>query len=124
MSKGVGAGSSSVDVCLRMKGAAHPAGGGTQSPPRDWAEPPSGPCFPGRRILERRPGLNLAVVVFSGSVVSNPATPWTAARQSFTISRSWLRLMSIESMMPSNYLILCCPLLLLPAILPNIRVWK
>ena len=45
------------------------------------------------------------------------ATPWTAARQaslSFTISRSLLRLMSIESMMPSNHLILCHLLLLLP----------
>ena len=44
-------------------------------------------------------------------------TPWTAARQaslSFTISRSLLKLMSIESMMPSNHLILCCPLLPLP----------
>ena len=43
------------------------------------------------------------------------ATPWTAARQaslSFTISQSSLKLMSIESVMPSNHLILCCPLLL------------
>ena len=44
------------------------------------------------------------------------ATPWTAARQaslSFTISQSWLKLMSIELVMPSNHLILCYPLLLL-----------
>ena len=52
------------------------------------------------------------------------ATPWIAARQaslSITKSQSLLRLMSIESVMPSNYLILCCPLLLL-SIFPSIRV--
>ena len=55
------------------------------------------------------------------------ATPWTAARQaslSITNSRSLLKLMSIESVMPSNYLILCCPLLLLPSIFPSIRVFS
>ena len=49
------------------------------------------------------------------------ATPWTAARQaslSFTISWSLLKLRSIQLLMPSNHLILCCPLLLLPSILP------
>ena len=53
-------------------------------------------------------------------------TPWTAALQaslSFTISRSLLKLMSIESVMPSNYLILCHPLLLLPSIFLSIRVF-
>ena len=53
------------------------------------------------------------------------ATPWTAACQaspSFTISQSVLKLMSIESVMPSNHLILCRPLLLLPSIFPSIRV--
>ena len=53
------------------------------------------------------------------------ATPWTAARQaslSFTISQSLLKLMSIESMMPSSHLILCCPLLFLPSIFPSIKV--
>ena len=53
------------------------------------------------------------------------ATPWTAACQaslSITNSRSLLKLMSIELMMPSNYLILCLPLLLLPSIFPSIRV--
>ena len=55
------------------------------------------------------------------------ATPWTAAcqaSQSFTISWSLLKLMSIESVMPSNHLVLCCPLLLLPAVLPTIRVFS
>ena len=50
------------------------------------------------------------------------ATPWTAACQaslSITISQSLLKLMSIESVMPSNHLILCCPLLLLPSVFPN-----
>ena len=54
------------------------------------------------------------------------ATPWTAARQaslSITISRSPPKLMSIESVMPSNHLILCRPLFLLPSIFPSIRVF-
>ena len=54
-------------------------------------------------------------------------TPWTASFQvslSFTISRSFIKFMSIELMMPSNHLILCHPLLLLPSILPNIRVFS
>ena len=53
-------------------------------------------------------------------------TPWTAACQvslSFTISWSLIKLMSIKSVMPSNHLILCCPLLL-PSIFPNIRVFS
>ena len=55
------------------------------------------------------------------------ATPWTAACQSslsITNSRSLLRLMSIESGMPSNHLILCHPLLLPPSIFPSIRVFS
>ena len=54
-------------------------------------------------------------------------TPWTEARQaflSFTISWSLLKLMSIESVMPSNHLILSCPLLLLPSIFPSISVFS
>ena len=54
-------------------------------------------------------------------------TPWTAARQvslSITNSRSLLKLMSNESVMPSNHLILCHPLLLLPSIFPSIRVFS
>ena len=55
------------------------------------------------------------------------ATPWAAAHQaslSFIISRSLLKLMSIELVMPSDYLVLCCPLLLLPSVLTNIRVFS
>ena len=54
------------------------------------------------------------------------ATSWTAARQaslSITNSRSLLKLMSIESVMPSSHLILCRPLLLLPSIIPSTRVF-
>ena len=55
------------------------------------------------------------------------ATPWTAPRQaslSITNSQSLLKLMSIESVMPSKHLILCRPLLLLPSIFPSIRVFS
>ena len=58
---------------------------------------------------------------FSHSVVSHSATPWTAACQAFlSIINSWslLKLMSIESVMPFNHLIFCCPLLFLPLVLP------
>ena len=54
-------------------------------------------------------------------------TPWTVAHQAFlsiTNSRSLLKLISIESVMPSNHLILCLPLLLLPSIFPSIRVFS
>ena len=64
---------------------------------------------------------------FSCSVLSDFETPWTAARQaslSNTNSQSLLKLTSIKSVMPSNHLILCCPLLLLPSIFPNIRVFS
>ena len=55
------------------------------------------------------------------------ATPWTAARQaSLSITNSWslFKFMSIESVMPSNHLILCHPLLLLPSIIPSIKVFS
>ena len=61
------------------------------------------------------------------SCVQLLATPWTAARQaslSITNSRNLLKLMSIESVMPSNHLILSRPLLLLPSIFPSIRVFS
>ena len=70
----------------------------------------------------------LSSVQFSRSLVSDSfATPWTAARQaSLSITNSWslLKLMSTESVMPSNHLLLCHPLLLLPSVFPNIRVFS
>ena len=65
--------------------------------------------------------------VQSHSHVQLFATPWIAASQdalSITTSWSLLKLMSIELVMPSNHLILCCPLLLLPSIFPSIRVFS
>ena len=65
------------------------------------------------------------LLLFSCSVLSDSATLWTVAHHvslSFTISQRLLKLMSVESVMPSNYLILCRPLLLLPSIFPSIRV--
>ena len=75
--------------------------------------------------------LRCFIILFFSSVqlLSNVrlfATPWIAARQaslSITNSQSLLRLMSIELVMPSSHLILCCPLLLLPPIPPTIRVF-
>ena len=64
---------------------------------------------------------------FSHSVMSDFATQWSAVRQpslSITNSRSLLKLMFIESVMPSNHLILCCPLLVLPSIFPSIRIFS
>ena len=72
-------------------------------------------------------GVHIVVVVLSLNHVQLFVTPWTAAHQaslSMTISQSLLRLMSIESVMPSNRLILCRPLLLLPSIFPSIRVFS
>ena len=65
--------------------------------------------------------------VWSLSSVRVFATPWTTAHQaslSITNSRSLLKLMSIESVMPSNHLILCSPLLLPPSAFPSIRVFS
>ena len=64
---------------------------------------------------------------FSHSVTSNSATPWTAGHQaSLSITNSWslLKLMSIESMMSSNHLLLCHPLLPLSSIFPSNRVFS
>ena len=69
----------------------------------------------------------ISSVQFNHSVMSNSATPWTAAGQaslSITNSRNLPKLMFIESVMPSNHLILCHPLLLLSSIFPSIRVFS
>ena len=68
-----------------------------------------------------------AVVIHLFSHVQLFVTPWTAAQQasmSFSISQSLLKLMSTESMMPSNHSILCCPLLLLPSIFPSMSIFS
>ena len=70
---------------------------------------------------------HIVLLSFSHQVLSNSVTPWTAAGQaslSHTISQSLLRLLSIESVVPSKNLIHCHPLLLLPSILPSIRVFS
>ena len=67
------------------------------------------------------------LLLFSYSVVSDSETPWTAACQAFvssTISRSLLKLMSVEPVMPPNHLILCYPLLFLPSVFPSISVFS
>ena len=69
----------------------------------------------------------ISSVQFSRSVVSDSATLWTAACQTFlsiTNSQSSLKLLSIELVMPSNHLILCHLLLLLPSIFPSIRIFS
>ena len=79
-------------------------------------------CYFGHRWC-----LLTVVIVQSLSCVQLFATPWTAACQaslSFTISQSLLKLMSIESAMPSSHLILCHSLLLLHSIFPSIRVFS
>ena len=79
------------------------------------------------RELTESIGRTELVVVQSLSHDQLFTTQWTAAHQaslSFTISQNLLKLMSIESMMPSNYLVLCYPLLFLPSIFPSIRVFS
>ena len=74
-----------------------------------------------------RTDASYSLLLFSCSVVSNSVTPQTAARQdslSFTVSRSLIKLMSMDSVMPSNHLVLCHLLFLLPSIFPSIRVFS
>ena len=71
--------------------------------------------------------MQFSLVQFSCSVLADSGMPWTTsclAALSITNLRSLLKLMSIESVMPSNHLTLCCPLLLLPPIPPSIRVFS
>ena len=97
----------------------------TLSDPMDWSLP--GSSIHGifqARVLEWGA---IAFSIQSFSHVPLLAAPWTAAHQaslSITNSQSLFKLRSIESMMPSNDLILCRPLLLLPAIFPSIRVFS
>ena len=72
--------------------------------------------------------MQLLLFLFNHSILSDSLQPpWTAARQvslSFTISQSLFKLMCIGSVLPSNHLILCHPLFLLPSIFPSIRVFS
>ena len=68
--------------------------------------------------------IQFSSVAQSCSTLCDPMDCSTPGLLSITNSRSLLRLMSIESVMPSNHLILCCPLLLLPSIFPSIRVFS
>ena len=85
--------------------------------------------WPKTMVLFEQVTIFLIKVQFSLVAQSYPtfATPWIAACQaslSITNSRSSLKLMFIESVMPSSHLILCCPLLLLPPVRPSIRVFS
>ena len=86
------------------------------------------PALAGRFLTNRATWEALSSVQFSSVTQSCPtATPWTTARKaslSITNSQSLLRLMSPESVMPSNHLILCHPFPLPPSIFPSIRVFS
>ena len=85
------------------------------------------PLGPGQVDSHSTVFLEVVVVIQLLSHVRFFVTPWTTAHQaslSYTISQSLLKLMSIEPMMPSNHLILCHPLLLLPLIFPSIRIFS
>ena len=92
----------------------------TLSPLRSLLSPTLPRCFQGPVMVEFSSVQMLSCVQLF-------VTPWTAAHQaslSITNSQSLLKLMSIESVMPSNHLILCQPLLLLPSIFASIRVFS
>ena len=92
-------------------------------------------CLPHRRLaagwgwgaVQPHPVDPSLLLLLSCSVMSDSVTPWTAAHEaplSSTISQSLLRFMSIESVMPSEHVILCRHFLLLPSIFPSIMVFS
>ena len=103
-----------------------------------WRPHPEGPLCPAAgmgftlQVMDGQPEevgvkVNKFNSVQSLSCVQLYVTPWMAARQaslSITNSRSLLKLMTIESVMPHNYIILCRPLLLPPSIFPSMRVFS
>ena len=94
----------------------------SQKPPEELRTP-----SPSRAVTRSRHFLSVHFPFQLLSRVRLSVTPWTAARQaSLSITNSWslLKFMSIESVMPSNHLILRRPLLLLPSIFPSIRVFS
>ena len=87
---------------------------------------PTDLCVQRQTVSHEVPSVQLGSVQ-SLSHVRLFMTPWTAARQaSLSIANSWslLKLMSTKSVMPSNHLVLCHPLLLLPSIFPSIRAFS
>ena len=109
------------------RGPIHPGGDSYHTPTDSVKSSEVSPFRPGSLFF---PGLHLGPQFSSIQSLSHVrlfATPWIAARQaslSITNSRSLLKLMPIKSVMPSSHLILCNPLLLLPPILPSIRVFS
>ena len=104
---------------------------GTCSPPHLWAACPSAAgSWLNTGSVDSSGKDNMGFLRKAAQLLSQvqpSETPWTAARQaplSITNSRSFFKLMSIESVMPSNCLILCHPLLFPPLILPSIRVFS
>ena len=97
------------------------------SQPRDWTHVS---CILAGRFFTTEPPGKYLCDLGSVQLLSRVwlfATAWTAARQaslSITNSQSLLKLMSSKLMMPSNHLIICCPLLLLPSIFPSIKVFS
>ena len=94
------------------------------SPKKEWN---SAICSNMDKPLDYHIRWSETVSQFNFSVISDSATPWTAAHlASLSITNSWnlLKLMSIKSMMPANHLIFRHPILLLPSILPSIRVFS
>ena len=125
--KNTGVGCHFLLQCMKVKSEKEVAQScPTLSDPMDCGLP--GSSIPGifqARILEW--GAIAFSAVYSLSHVQLFATPWTAAHQaSVSITNSWsfLKLMSIKSVMPSNHLILCRPLLFPLSILPSIRVFS
>ena len=99
----------------------------TQSRIRLPGDKGSWTCWTWTRASDRARWWWWSVSQFSRSVESDSVTPWITAHQaslSITNSRNLLKLMTIGSVMTSSHLILCCPLLLLPSILPNIRIFS
>ena len=95
--------------------------------PLQWTVPPSD-LSASSSITQQSPSSSIfSSVQFNCLLLSYSATPWTAAcltSLSITNSQSSPKLVSIESVMPSNHLILCCPVLLLPSIFPASRYFQ
>ena len=105
-------------------------GNSPQGPSLSGSLPSPEPHLVALHLLKKKGGATKCIsiqLIQSLSCVRLLATPWTAAHQaslSITHCQSLLKIMAIESVMPSNHLIVCCPLLLLPSTFPSIRVFS